>query len=154
MRAPSVDWRPSEKYRFLLRSDFTLTLPEDWHGHWLFYENGKCLATMLDSSMTIYAGFSWDGCSPSQLFGIKWLSAPSPASTIVGSLYHDLFYQFVGVRGCPWDRRCADDELRSLLRGNSFPAADLYYYAVRLFGGNFVQAKQGAARDPRILSCI
>jgi hypothetical protein len=147
---PEYRWFPHSKYRFLLVNDFTIALPLQKPSCKTFSVDGKAWGWLCGSSLTIAAGFAWDGCSPSKLFGSEWLSAPSPASTATASLCHDFFYQYLDAQSCPWDRQWADRQLLSLLRMNKFPGSNLYYAAVRLFGNIFVDAKQNELRGPYI----
>lgn len=132
MIVPHYEWRRSEKNRFVLRSDFSIDLGRSF---------GACILSTRESDigaidgreLTVWAGFEWDGCTPSQLFDIPWLSVPSPASTAAPSLIHDILCQFHSAPGSLWDREFADNEFDRLLKANRFPLRPLYVAAVRLY---------------------
>ena len=132
MIVPHYEWRRSVKNRFVLRSDFPVDLGRSF-GECKLRVRDYELGVIEGRNLTIRSGFEWDGCTPSQLWGVPWLSVPSPAATAGPSLVHDVLCQFAGASGCPWDREFADDEFARLLKANGFAFRQLYVSAVRLY---------------------
>jgi len=151
MIIPFCSWAKKSKYRFTLLYNFQIQLDLDCKSNLLFQENNVGWGTLKNNYLNIKSGFSWDGCSPSQLFGIKWLSTPSPAETIAASLCHDFFYQYIGTANCPWDRAWADGEFKRILDMNNFKYAGVYYAAVRACGGIVLSKKQDVLRNTEII---
>ena len=146
----TYDYRPEEKYRFLLTHNYTLEITTVY-GNFKFYQGKKKLAQISGSRLTIFAPFAWDGCSPSQFLGIQKLSAPTPPSMVEPSLVHDLFYQFMKVRDCPWDKAWADQEFLRLARQNEFKYAWLYWVAVKAFGWASLKTKDVNSKNLKII---
>jgi hypothetical protein len=110
-----VDCR-QEKGRFVLNSPFS-TLP--------FKFNGKT------QSVTIPAGFSWDGMTVPNM--VRVLFHNSDAGALESSCIHDYFYQYHQVT-----RATADDVLKQSLLAYGYPylKAQAVYISVRI-GGYF-----------------
>jgi hypothetical protein len=131
MIVPHYEWREKEKNRFVLRGDFSTDLSRAF-GAYSLRVGGREVARIEGRRLTVWAGFEWDGCTPNQLFGITWLSVPSPPQTAAPSLVHDILRQFCRVPGAPWDCRFADDEFDRLLRTNRFLLRPIYVAGVGL----------------------
>ena len=82
-----------------------------------------------DGSLSIAAGYAWDGPSGPTL---------DTPDTMRASLVHDALYQLMGNSELHRDnRRKADDCFRQILITDRMPGLRVWYYflAVRLFGG-------------------
>jgi len=132
MIVPHYEWRKTMKNRFVLRSDFPIDLGRSFEDCVLRVRDYD-LGSIEGRTLTVRSGFEWDGCTPSQLWGVPWLSVPSPAATAGPSLVHDVLCQFAGAADCPWDRDFADKEFARLLKVNGFVLRKLYVSAVRLY---------------------
>lgn len=99
------------------------------------------LSIGIDGTITIESGYAWDGCSPKWQLG--WLQfgtpdgAPNPATgypyTYAASCIHDALCQFADAPYMPYTREQIDQIFRERLVAEGFPAARLYYRAVRLY---------------------
>lgn len=81
-----------------------------------------------NGDVAIKAGYAWDGTTLS----------PDFPETYYPSLVHDVLYQFLG-RGMTFTRKEIDDIFLKMMQENNFKYAKIYYRAVRMFGGIFVQ---------------
>ena len=83
-----------------------------------------------DGTMTIRAGYSWDGPSGPTV---------DTVDTMIASLVHDALYQLMREKVLAIEdfRRAADGELRRLMIEDGAPVlrADVWYAAVRAFAG-------------------
>lgn len=97
-----------------------------------------------DGSIIVKKDYAWDGCSPKfKLFG--WLlvgtpdGAPNPSTgypyTYFASCIHDALCQFEDHPDMPFSRSQIDYIFYQRLVRDEFPAALLYYKALRIFGG-------------------
>ena len=94
----------------------------------------------IDGTISIEPEYTWDGCSPKFKWG--WLlfgtpdGAPDPVTgypyTYYASLIHDALLQWVDDPKMPYTREQIDVIFRERLREDRFPAAEMYYTAVRL----------------------
>ena len=90
------------------------------------------------------ADYAWDGCTPKFCLLDVLLGVPDGAvdsrtgkvKTYYASLVHDALYQFLDV-GLPYNRKDADDFFLCLMEETGFILRQIYYRAVRLFGGSF-----------------
>ncbi len=131
MIIPHYEWRRSQKNRFLLRGDFEIELSRSFCDCSL-RGGGREVARIVGRRLIIWKEFEWDGCTPNQLFGIPWLSVPSPPQTAAPSLVHDILRQFCRVPDALWDCQFADDEFDRLLRANRFLFRPIYVAGVGL----------------------
>ena len=100
---------------------------------------------LVNGELTVYKGYSWDGCSPKfVLFGKEFGTwdgkkdkhGEEPCK--YPSLAHDVMYQFLSYfnfKGVT--RKMIDDEFRARMKAAGFKLANVYYLGVRLFGGIF-----------------
>lgn len=144
-------WNKGEKYRFFLTGDFRIKLSRNFGKNLVFKYGESVLAELNGDELTIFKPYLWDGCSPSKLFGVPFFSTPSPASTAAASICHDLFYQFLGIDGCPWSRKFADDEFEIILKRNGFSLYRLYFLAVRKLGSIFKKNDRDRKRNLKII---
>jgi hypothetical protein len=133
------EYQKCDKYRFVLARDVTVYFSKFNFGyHDLRDGNGKVWCEMRGRHVTIKAGYAWDGASPKfRLFGI-WLGTPDFASTRLGTLFHDLFYQFLHlpcIRESELTRIKADALFGDIMRDQGFNAHWLYSGAVMVAGG-------------------
>jgi len=125
---------------------YTLLLPQyficediDFKNDRVYLKNGKLIAWMRGHKITLYAGYSWNGCS---VIG----RIIETEGTLRASLLHDALYQIAEQAGycAPYDRRDADaafwDEL-------PWWACLPWWGAVRLFGW----ASWGGSRSDLII---
>jgi hypothetical protein len=97
-----------------------------------------------DGTLRIPAGYAWDGCTPKFALWDIVIGTPDgmPNQTTqkpkayYASLVHDALYQFLDA-GSPITREQADQLFLELLTRDGFAPRQLYYRAVRLFGGLF-----------------
>lgn len=105
-------------------------------------EQGRLwLSIGLDGTITVEAGYAWDGCSPKWKWG--WLlfgtpdGAPNPATaypyTYFASCLHDAMLQWEDDTHMPYSRAEIDRIFLERLLVEGFPAAWLYYRAVRFY---------------------
>ena len=92
--------------------------------------------------ITIFRGYSWDGCSPKFCFfdfligtpdGVVYEPTGKPKA-YYASLIHDVLYQFLG-KNMPYSRRTVDGYFLRLLAESEFRPRWIYWLAVRLLGG-------------------
>lgn len=129
-------------------------LPGDhsWSSGFLFDEDyafkDKAGVTRLliarDGTMTVTAGYAWDGCTPKICIfdllvgtpdGVVHAGTRKP-KTYYASLVHDALYQFV-PDGLPISKHQADVCFLRLMEETGFAPRHLYYAAVVVFGGLF-----------------
>lgn len=85
-----------------------------------------------DGRLILAKGYAWDGPSGPTI---------DTEDSLRGSAGHDALYQLIGLRAIPADKRMlADMDLRRWCIEDGMPEAraDLWFKAVRLFGGNHV----------------
>jgi hypothetical protein len=114
-------------------------LPEDF-----FFRDGQGKVRLIiekEGTITVTAGYAWDGCSPKFcafdiLFGtpdgIVHAETGRP-KTYYASLVHDALYQFLR-EAAPLTRRDADRFFLRLLKESDFLPAHLYWLVVRVLG--------------------
>lgn len=140
----SLDWI------YVLGEDFTYDiskyLPANFRAGCAFQDRtGKrWLEIRPDGTVQIPAGYAWDGCTPK--FALWDIVIGTPDGTpnpdtkkpkaYFASLLHDALYQFLDT-GLPLTREQADRLFLELLTRDQFAPRQLYYRAVRLFGGFF-----------------
>lgn len=113
---------------YVLECNLSVALPGyGFKGCHVFIDSGKTIAKLDGCVLTIFQGYAWNGCT----------GAPSPPATMLGSVVHDVLYQFGCLSCAQWTRQHADRIFRQLLRASHFPMAAVYYAAVRLLGWRF-----------------
>lgn len=130
------------RWLFTLEQDFSyqtkLILPQSYE---FYSDRGKVLLRITKTGLiTVYQGYSWDGCTPKFKFGSYsigtydgYITNGKPA-TYYASLVHDALYQFLDK--LPINRKNADDIFLDLMR--TYRYKYVYYIVVRLFGWIFV----------------
>lgn len=140
----SLDWI------YVLGEDFTYDmspyLPADYREGCAFQDRkGKRrLEIRPDGTVRIPAGYAWDGCTPKFALWDIVIGTPDgmpnpdtkQPKAYFASLLHDALYQFLDA-GLPITRKQADQLFLDLLTRDQFTPRQLYYRAVRLFGGFF-----------------
>ena len=137
-----------KNYLFKLERDYTFkpqTVDKLIDRRLNFYDLTQVLrlSVDIDGTITIYAGYAWDGCSPKWKFLDLWfLGTPDGAvdirtgqpATYYASLVHDALGQFAKSTPAdmPFTRRERDAIFRELL--GDFALADLYHWFLRTFG--------------------
>lgn len=102
-----------------------------------------------EGTITIPAGYAWDGCTPKLSFfdlfvigtpdGIIQVKTGLPR-TGRGSLVHDALYQYMAWH--EFSRAEVDRLFLDLMRRDDFLLSRAYWLAVRLFGGLFAPRKR------------
>lgn len=117
------------KYKYILERDYTYSTGikgKHFTGRDLL---GK-IWVIIDKNgdIVVKAGYAWDGTTLS----------PDFPETYYPSLIHDALYQFLR-KGMTFTRKEIDDLFLKMMQENNFKFAKVYYKAVRMFGGVFVQ---------------
>lgn len=108
----------------------------------------RWLSVQPDGTITIPAGYAWDGCSPKlDIADVLILGTPDgivdiasgKPKTYHASLVHDALYQY--FRWHNIERREIDRLFLEIMRQKQFLPAILYFWAVRIFGVFFVKRK-------------
>lgn len=112
------------------------------------FGSGKGWWLMINTKgvLVVNERYAWDGCSPKvRVFG-KVIGVPdgpegflSRPETWRGSLFHDVLCQFQDHPDMPFSREEIDQIFLKLLVLDGFERAELYYRAVRLFGGTYTK---------------
>lgn len=91
---------------------------------------------IFNNTITIPAGYAWDGCFPKfRLFG-KIIGAPDLGIvTEEASLVHSALYQYAGLHDVT--KYEADEIFYDLMKLYNFKFAWFYYTAAKLFGSSF-----------------
>lgn len=111
-----------------------------------------------DGKITIMKGYSWDGCTPKfSLIDLLVIGTPDgilsdktgKPKAYYASLVHDALYQF--LPDLPDDnkiytRKMADDIFLQILEDAKFMPRKLYWLAVRIFGGLFMNMRKYITR--------
>lgn len=130
-------------YLYTLKKDFKYTLPHGFRGRVngmiRFYDDKfKKLAEISDFYITVYSGYSSDGCSPKiKLFNWVVGTPDGPIQddgypqTYWASLIHDVIWQF--NEQSPFASLERDKLFLYMLKKSNWKYSNLYYYAVRLF---------------------
>jgi len=108
----------------------------------------KWLTIAADGTLTIPAGYAWDGCTPKfSLLDLLVLGVPDGVvsvhtgkpKTYYASLVHDALYQYFAWHSI--SRLEADQLFRDMMSERGFSLSWVYYWLVRVFGGLFVPKK-------------
>jgi len=133
LREPGAGWR----YRYL--RDVSTPLPDEMAVPNLIFQDrhGRPWMQMLDSYLTIRAGYAWNGNT----------LAPDTRRNLLASGVHDACYQCSAAAGFPLTREQADLIYLGILRGSGFMFAGMYHCAVRRFGGIFWEVSMGETME-------
>lgn len=75
-----------------------------------FLSGDQRLVTWDGERLHVLAGYACDGYSPVIRLCGRWIRiTPIPPAGLWPAILHDALRQFVGVPGCPWNRRNSDD---------------------------------------------
>jgi hypothetical protein len=120
----------------------------------------KNLASYLSGQLIVHEGYACDGYSPVLSCPFKsdrsdpWLRlTPTPACGYAPAILHDITRQFLGVQGCPWDRKQTDEWFYNCLLagGVSKRMAGIYHHAVAgSFGSLYIAATRKVDPDLNI----
>lgn len=140
---------PSKVWKFRLEKPVTYTAKQkpDFgnrpYNAEFFTDTSDRLWLSIDDEgvITIEQGYAWDGCSPKwSLFGRIIGTpdgSPSPLTgfprTYFASLVHDALCQFADDPAMPFTRAQIDQIFYDILQEDGWPAARLYYTAVRAY---------------------
>lgn len=114
-----------KKYKYILTEDVKVKLNRSWTFKFNLIANGAPRATINNDILTILKGYAWNGCT----------GAPDFQGTLLGSLYHDLMYQFGSLNLWTFDE--ANEIFYIQMKQESFKLAWVYYKAVCSFGRLF-----------------
>ena len=99
----------------------------------------------MNGEVTIFKGYSWDGCTPKfKLFG-KTIGTPDGKideatglpKTYYASLVHDCLYQYSQWLPYYIKRRTIDNLFYKMLKKSGFSAARVYWVSVSVLGWLF-----------------
>lgn len=136
----------SVRWRYRLEKDYSWQSGYQLDQDWAFEDRRGTVRLILraDGTITVTAGYAWDGCTPK--FCVLDLSVGVPdgavhadtgqPKTYYASLIHDALYQFL-PDGLPLNRSQADRCFLRLMTRDEFALRYLYYAAVRVFGDLF-----------------
>lgn len=115
----------------------------EWLPKTLFFKSE--FVTIVNSTVYVKKGYSWNGCSPKWRLGKKVIGTPEDknGATKYASLWHDVFYQYsqelqrlyIKITGHIDLRYHVDFQFYTDLQEKGFKFAGVYYEAVNLFGG-------------------
>lgn len=136
------------KYRFKLLKPVTIQLPElNNHKGIVSLRDGSGFewARIIDNTFTANIGYAWNGASPKWCIPlIGWVGTPDPHSTRLGTLFHDIMYQFILTADFPISVKMANLIFRRVLIYNGFKWSNTYFGAVEDFGN---RAANGPLRN-------
>jgi hypothetical protein len=138
------------RWIFQLEADYVYNirqhLPAEWKDGCAFVDKkGKRrLEIHPNGDARVLARYSWDGCTPKFcVFDIVFGTPDGIPNQVTkkpkayyASLLHDVLYQFLDA-GLPLSRAQADKVFLEILTRDRFAPREVYYVAVRLFGGMF-----------------
>lgn len=127
-------------YRLALDEAYSQTLPFALSEP---RQTSSGLVSLAADSLSIAAGYPWDGAST----GLPW----TPIKWIRPSLVHDALYQLIRESQLPMTfRRDADEVFYRLLRENrvNVVVATVVYWAVRLLGNYFLRKGRKTKEAP------
>jgi hypothetical protein len=118
------------KYRFQLTGDLVVYLNKGWQGHHDLCDGETTWAILDDDKLTIMAGYSFDGCSPSiRMFG-RWFGTPTPKKAVAASAVHDALRGYMGIKCLSYTRKDTDDVFFDMLKLSGFALGSVYHGAV------------------------
>lgn len=122
--------------------NWTYQLEKDFVYKHRFFENIEVSSdwfNIKDGEITIYAGYSWDGCTPKYHFlGLKIFGTPDGVLRhgkpwlYFPSLVHDCLIQF--NRETPLGRHEIHNLFKDMMHKEEWPLANLYFRFVWWFG--------------------
>lgn len=114
-----------KNYKYVLTADVKVKLHRDWVFKFNLIANGSVRAIIHNDILTILKGYAWDGCT----------GAPDFEGTLLGSLLHDVLFQFGALNLWTFDE--ANEIFYIQLKQENFKLAWVYYGAVCSFGRLF-----------------
>lgn len=121
---------------FVLTKDLIVHLGMGFKGIHKFIDKGVVMATLVNDTLAIHAGYASDGASPHICtIGPIRIGTPSHKRIAPGFFAHDCMYQFGSLPCCPWTYAQADDVLYHLMRERGSILGAPYHAAVSIFGG-------------------
>lgn len=136
----------SVRWRYCLDRPYTWQSGLPFDQDWAFEDRIGVVRLILraDGTMTVTAGYAWDGCTPKGCvldlsFGVPdgvVSAVTGKPKTYYASLIHDALYQFL-PDGLPLSRVQADRCFLRLMTREHFAWRHVYYWAVRALGGLF-----------------
>jgi len=140
------------RWIFVLDADYVYNLrrhlPAEWNQGWAFADRSgqRRLEILPNGDARVFARYAWDGCTPK--FSVWDLVFGTPdgipnektkkPKTYYASLLHDVLYQFLDAE-LPLSRAQVDRVFLEILTRDKFAPRQIYYAAVRIFGGTFRQ---------------
>jgi hypothetical protein len=89
---------------------------------------------MDEKHFIIMKDYAWDGCTPKKYVPVLgWMGTKDTPETILPSLIHDVFCQFIDTEHFPFNRKVNNDIFLHLLERNEFRFARLYYNGASLW---------------------
>jgi len=134
---------------------YTLVDACSFQSHFLYglqFNNEWC--SIENGLMTVFEGYSWDGCSPKwRMFG-RWVGAWDGRQRrgLRGSVFHDPIYQFMediarqNNVSADRIRLIADEVALQVWRKDKFQMRRAYYPIVRMVGGAYHNLMKGRDR--------
>lgn len=129
----------SNKYKFYLYKDFKFQISYVSVEVISFYYKQREIMRWEGNTITIFRGYSWNGCSPKIKIGRRWFGTPDFKQTLEASLIHDAFCQFLHTTHFPLTRSQVDVYFLQTLLANKFKLSTLYYNSVRLFAATIAK---------------
>jgi len=125
-----------DKYRFTLESDLSLRVKGHQFGQHVFRDcDGQEWLRLDGEVLTVRKKYSWDGASPKFKLGPFWLGTPDFEGTRLGTLVHDVLYQFLHVSCFPLKRNECDRLFGEIMRSEGCGWWWTYSRVVLVFGG-------------------
>lgn len=125
LNSPFV-YERSKKYRYVLLKDLSISFQGMDMGRHLFADqNGRAWLEIDKDTWTIKSGYAWDGAS----------MAPDFPRCLLGTLIHDVGYQFLKVPCFPLTRIEVDRLFDAVMVFKKFALSWIYSRAVMVFGG-------------------
>ena len=119
-------FRHDKKYRYVLEKPLSFTLiGTDFGEHRFEDEKGHCWLYISKDTWLILSGYAWDGAS----------MAPDFRKCLLGTLVHDVGYQFLHIPCFPLTRIQVDKLFDAIMKHEGFWLSWIYSRAVMLFGG-------------------
>jgi hypothetical protein len=132
-------YQKCKRYRFVLLRDVTVYFSKFHFGyHDLRDHTGTLWCQMRGRGIRVKAGYAWDGASPKMRILGAWVGTPDFISTRLGTLLHDVFYQFLDlpcIREAKLTRIKSDALFGDIMKSQGFSLHWLYSGTVMLAGG-------------------
>lgn len=109
-----------------------------------------------NGSLTVKAGYAWNGCTPK--FGFFDILIGTPDGVVTkktgkpkayyATMIHDSLYQFLPdmPKDIPITRKLADAYFLEILKRDEFALRGIYWLAVRIFGGLAMRGRKQVTR--------